>query len=362
MESMIDIFWELLTNNSGTAWIAFAVSFGVVLAILLGLRKLLVRYFTRLAERTTTRIDDVLAQSLGRTKFIFLLLIALWFACRSLYLPVPLAKTLNVFVLLALFFQIGLWLNTILAYIVEHFVRLEIEEESSRLATSTALTFLGRLVLWSVLLLVALENLGVDVTSLVTGLGIGGIAVALAAQNILGDLFASLSILFDKPFVVGDFVVIDNLLGTVEHIGLKTTRVRSLSGEQLIFSNNDLLRSRIKNYKRMQERRMVFSVGVTYQTPPDKLRAIPDIVREAIESQEETRFDRCHFVSYGDFSLIFEIVYWVLRPDYNFALDVQQVVNLFLYERFEQEGIEFAYPTRTIYLASAEPGNAPVMN
>jgi len=174
MESMIDIFWELLTNNSGTAWIAFAVSFGVVLAILLGLRKLLVRYFTRLAERTTTRIDDVLAQSLGRTKFIFLLLIALWFACRSLYLPVPLAKTLNVFVLLALFFQIGLWLNTILAYIVEHFVRLEIEEESSRLATSTALTFLGRLVLWSVLLLVALENLGVDVTSLVTGLGVDG--------------------------------------------------------------------------------------------------------------------------------------------------------------------------------------------
>jgi small-conductance mechanosensitive channel len=229
-----------------------------------------------------------------------------------------------------------------------------VEGESTQIATSTALTFVGKLVLWSVALLLVLENLNFDVSALVASLGVGGIAVALAAQNILGDLFASLSILFDKPFVVGDFIFVGDMMGTVEKVGLKTTRVRSLFGEQLVFSNNDLLSSRIKNYKRMEERRVVFTLGVTYQTNAEQLELIPGIIKETIENQEKVRFDRSHFKGYGDFALLFETVYWVTDPDYNLYMDIQQRINLELFRHFEEQGIEFAYPTQTIHLAAGQ--------
>ena len=195
-----------------------------------------------------------------------------------------------------------------------------------------------------------LDNLGYNVTALIAGLGVGGVAVALAVQNILGDLFASLSILFDKPFVVGDFLIVDEHMGSVEHVGLKTTRVRSLSGEQLIFSNSDLLKSRLRNYGRMYERRVAFQTGVTYETPREKLKLIPGIMRAAIEAQQKTRFDRSHFAAYGDFSLNFETVYYVLGPDYNLYMDIQQAINLQIHEQFEAAGIEFAYPTQVLHL------------
>jgi small-conductance mechanosensitive channel len=202
-------------------------------------------------------------------------------------------------------------------------------------------------------LLVALDNLGIDVTALVAGLGIGCVAVALSVQNILGDLFASLSIILDKPFVIGDFLIIDDYMGSVEYVGLKTTRVRSLSGEQLIFSNSDLLKSRIRNYGRMFERRVVFSIGVTYDTSREKLRRIPGIIREAIEAEDKTRFDRSHFMNYGDYSLQFETVYYVLSADYNSYMDIQQAIYFAIHEAFEQEGIEFAYPTQTLFVTQA---------
>ncbi len=179
------------------------------------------------------------------------------------------------------------------------------------------------------------------------GLGVTGIAVALALQNILGDLFASLSIVLDKPFVVGDYIVVDTLQGTVERIGLKTTRVRSLSGEQIVFSNADLLKSRLRNFKRMQERRVAFTFGVTYQTPEALLTRIPGIVREVITPLPSTRFDRAHFQSFGEYALLFEVVYFVTTPDYALFMDIQQAINLGLLGRFRQEGIAFAYPTQT---------------
>ncbi|MEQ8215048.1 MAG: mechanosensitive ion channel family protein, partial [Smithellaceae bacterium] len=203
-------------------------------------------------------------------------------------------------------------------------------------------------------LLLILDNLGFNITSLVAGLGIGGVAVALAVQNILGDLFASLSIVIDKPFVVGDFIVIDQLRGTVEHVGLKTTRLRSLSGEQLIFSNNDLLKSRIQNFKRMTERRVVFGFGVTYQTPQDKLPLINGIVREIIEKQEHVNFDRVHFKEFGNSALNFEVVYIVKDQDYNLYMNIQQAINLEMFRRFQEEKIEFAYPTQTLFVQHEE--------
>jgi small-conductance mechanosensitive channel len=207
-------------------------------------------------------------------------------------------------------------------------------------------------------LLLALDNLGVDITALVAGLGVGGIAVALAVQNVLGDLFASLSITLDRPFVLGDFIIVGDYLGNVERIGVKSTRLRSLGGEQIIVSNADLLNSRVRNYGRMDERRVLFTLGVTYETPRKKLERIPAMVREIIEHQQHARFDRCHFAKYGDFALGFEAVYYVLSPDYNLYMDIQQAINFAIHAAFEDAQIEFAYPTQKLWMAQVAQTSA----
>lgn len=224
---------------------------------------------------------------------------------------------------------------------------------SAAAGSLTGLRWLILLVAYALILLLALQNAGVDVTSLIAGLGIGGIAVALAMQNILGDLFASLTIALDKPFVIGDFIVVGSEMGTVENIGLKTTRVRSLSGEQLVFGNADLLSSRIRNYKRMTERRVVFGFGVVYDTPPETIEAISAIVRRAVEAQANVRFDRCHFYRFGASSLDFEAVYFINSPDYNAHMDAQQAVHLAIARAFRERHIEFAFPTQTVYVAAS---------
>ncbi len=214
---------------------------------------------------------------------------------------------------------------------------------------------IGRIALhgfiWAALLLMFLDHAGFDVTALVAGLGIGGIAVALAVQNLLGDLLASVSIAMDKPFVVGDFLIVGTEKGTVENIGIKTTRLRSLSGEQIVVSNADLLASRIQNYGRMYERRTGVTIGVTYDTPRAKLELIPGMIKAAIEARgAQARFDRAHFARYGDFSLDFEYVYYVTSPDYAIYMDVQQAINLDIHKAFEDSGISFAFPTQTLYV------------
>jgi small-conductance mechanosensitive channel len=205
--------------------------------------------------------------------------------------------------------------------------------------------------IWMIALLFLLDNLGVKISAVVAGLGIGGIAVALASQAILGDLFSYFVIFFDKPFEVGDFVIIGDKMGVVEHIGIKTTRIRALGGEQMVFSNTDLTNARVHNYKKMEERRVEFKLGVVYDTTADKLRAIPKIVQAAVEKLEGTKFDRGHFFAYGNFSLNFEFVYYVTGADYNIYMDIQQDINLTIFEAFAAEGIEFAFPTQTIYMA-----------
>jgi small-conductance mechanosensitive channel len=251
--------------------------------------------------------------------------------------------------------QGALWGNVALQFGLTHYLKSRATDDAAAATTISAGRFVGALVLWSVALLLALDNLGVDVTALVAGLGIGGIAVALAAQNILGDLFASLSIVMDQPFVLGDFIVVGDKLGTVEKIGLKTTRLRSLSGEQLIFSNTELLKSTIRNYKRMFERRVLFELGVVYQTPHEKLARIPGLIRAIVETQQRVRFDRAHFKAFGDSALVFETVYFVLSPEYNDYMDIHQAVNLAIVAKFAQEQIEFAYPTQTLYVQREAP-------
>ncbi|MDR7513126.1 MAG: mechanosensitive ion channel family protein, partial [Armatimonadota bacterium] len=290
---------------------------------------------------------------------LFLLLLALSAGAYALALPPRADRLLAVAVMLAVLLQVGAWGNALIGFLLARHVRLRLEQDAAAATTMAAFGFLGRLALWTLLFFVALGNLGVNITALVAGLGVGGIAVALAVQNILGDLFASFTIVLDKPFVIGDFIVIGEHAGTVEHIGLKTTRVRSLSGEQIIFANNDLLSSRVRNFKRMYERRVVFTIGVTYQTPLAKVEAIPGMLREIVEAQPLARFDRAHFKAYGDFALVFEVVYFVRDPAFNVYMDVQQAINLEIGRRFAAQGVEFAYPTQTVYLArSAAAGSA----
>lgn len=337
-------------NNSILEWL---IALGLAVIVFIGLKivkSLLQHKLAQLAKKTKTDIDDLVVTVLKRTKFFFPLVLALFSASHLLNLPKMIAGIFYTLFIMTLLLQGGIWGVGIISFITDRYKREKLAADAASVTTFSALGFLGKIVLWSAILLLALDNLGFNITTLVAGLGISGIAIALAVQSILGDLFASLSIVLDKPFVLGDFIIVDNHLGSVEHIGLKTTRIRSLSGEQLIFSNNDLLQSRIRNFKRMAKRRRIFMLGVTYQTPAEKLEKIPGMIKEMIEAQELTSFDRAHFKDFGDFSLNFEVVYWISSPDYNQYMDTQQAINLLIYNRFAEEGIEFAYPTQTLFM------------
>jgi small-conductance mechanosensitive channel len=339
--------YELL-DNTVQAWLSFLAVTSAALTVAYLFKRLAISRISRLAAQTSFEWDDALAEVLRRTHALFLLIVAFFLGSLVLALPDGVRQGMFTAIAVTVVVQGGLWLNAIMLFWLRRYIEQRKKTDPASAATVNAAGFIARLILWSVVLLLVLDNLGFDVTALVAGLGVGGIAVALAIQNILGDLFASLSIVLDKPFIIGDFLIIGDFMGSVEYIGLKTTRLRSLSGEQLVFSNNDLLGSRIRNYGRMYERRVVFKLGVTYQTPREKLSGIPAIIREAVETRDNTRFDRSHFQAYGDFSLNFESVYYVSSPDYNVYMDIQQAINLRIHERFEQEGIEFAYPTQTL--------------
>jgi small-conductance mechanosensitive channel len=334
-------------NEIRTWLIALAVAIGTLVALRLVEQVLIVRV-GRLTQKTHTIIDDVVIGALRKTKLIYLLIVSIFVGSIWLSLPQEVRSPLWKVTIVATIIQAGVWLSTALQVWLENYQKDE--TDGADRMTMNALSFLGRIALWATVLLLILDNLGVDVTALVAGLGIGGIAIALAVQNVLSDLFASLSIVLDKPFIPGDFVVVGDMAGSVEHIGIKTTRIRSISGEQLVFSNTDLLGSRIRNFGRMHERRVVFSLGVTYQTPADKLERIPGLIKTAIESQERVRFDRSHFASYGDSALNFETVYYVESSDYATHMDILQTVNLTIYRSFAAEGIEFAYPTQTLFV------------
>ena len=341
---------EILGNAPG----AWASSLGAAMVTYVALRLLagvLVSRLARLARSTRTRWDDIVTHALRKTKGLVLLIVALYAGTLPLELPERLTSFVQHLAVIAFLVQAGLWISAGIQQWIEVHREERAAEDAAAVMTMNVIGIAVRITLWSMVLLLALDNLGVDVTALVAGLGVGGIAVALALQNILGDLFASLSIVLDKPFVLGDFLKVDDMLGSVEQIGLKTTRVRSLSGEQLVFSNTDLLNSRIQNFGRMFERRVVFEIGVTYDTERELLEKIPGIIREAIESHgDDVRFDRAHFARYGDFALEFEIVYYVMGPDYNAYMDIQEAVNLEIHRRFADAGIDFAYPTQTVFV------------
>lgn len=359
------LFQREFFGNTLERWILAAGIAAGALIVLTIVQKLVARRAGGyLAQRSHVSAAFV-GRLLQRTTWWLVFVVSMWLGAQALALSEGAHRLLRIVVVATLAVHAIRWAVEFVEFGLQAFLAHRRErhglEDADLTTAAPAVRFLGRLVAIVAIVLLALQNVGVDVTAMIAGLGVGGIAVALAVQNILGDLFGSLSIVLDKPFVVGDFIVVGPQAGTVEKIGLKTTRIRSLSGEQLIFANSDLLGSRIQNYKRMQQRRIVFGFGVSYATPMDVVADIPGIVRTAVESQARTRFDRAHFKAFGESSLDFEAVYWMLDPDFNQYMDVQQAINLAIGRRFAERGIEFAHPVRRVVVVNqaAEEGAPP---
>lgn len=346
-------------KNPVSDWVIAAAALVVIFSVTRISKAILLKQFKRLAADNGTPWYDIAIKLLECIHFLFLLIAAIYAGSLFLKLPDAATDTLEKVFLITLLLQAGRLVSQGIRSSFEHYRRQQVQRNADAVTMLSSVSFLLRVLLWILLLLVALDNFGVNITALVAGLGVGGVAVALAVQNLLGDMLASFSIVLDKPFVIGDFIIVGEHMGTVEYVGLKTTRIRSLSGEQMIFANQDLLSSRIHNYKRMFERRVVFSIGVLYQTPVEKIEMIPGMIKKIVEGQRPVRFDRAHFKEYGAYALNFEIVYWVLDPDYTIYMDIQQAINLAIFRQFAQEGIEFAYPTQTLFVQpESEPGAA----
>jgi small-conductance mechanosensitive channel len=343
-------------------WSLFAVAAGaaaLVLTVLWFARGLARRQHVRLARTEATELLEIPLLAASRTTLAFMLVVAAYAGLTTLGLEGRSAEWALRILTIAIFWQAGLWVSTAAVAWLDHRRKTTLKEDKAVAGSIGIIRFVARVLIWGMVLMLTLENLGVDITALVAGLGIGGIAVALAMQNVLGDLLASLSITLDQPFVLGDFLIVGDHMGSVEYIGIKTTRLRSLTGEQIVMSNADLLSSRVRNYGRMYERRIVFALGVAYETPREKLKRIPPLLREIIEAQDGVRFDRAHFAKYGDFSLDFEIVYYVQSPDYGRYMDAQQAINFRIHEAFEDLGVQFAYPTQTLWIAGGPAASQP---
>ncbi len=300
-------------------------------------------------KKISTTLDDFLIQAVKKKLLPLLYFGAFYLSIRGLALSSVLYKSINVLGLILLAIFGARFLLTMIEYILKTYWAKKGMEAAKKQSLDGIITVI-KVVVWGFAVIVLLDNLGIKISALVAGLGIGGIAIALAAQAVLGDLFSYFTIFFDRPFEIDDFIIVGDYLGTVEHIGIKTTRIRSLSGEQLVFSNSDLTNSRLRNYKRMDKRRVDFKLGVTYETDLEQLKEIPAMIANIIKSVDDVVFDRAHFFSYGDFSLVFDVVYYVLSSDYNKYMDIQQEINFKIKEEFEKRKIEFAYPTQTLYL------------
>ncbi|MBN2007495.1 MAG: mechanosensitive ion channel family protein [Anaerolineae bacterium] len=346
-----DLLHQTFLGNTLARW-GIALSAGIgIWVVLRGLRQLLVRRLARQYAHTQAILDDLVYHLSKRTWVYLKIVCVLYIFSWVLDINPEIRAVVHTLSLLLSLTQIALWGTDAITLWTQHRAAARTVDDGDT-ARVTVLGRIAKVVLWGILLLLALDNVpGIQVNTLIASLGIGSMAVALAAQSILSDLFASLTIVFDKPFEIGDFISVGDYTGAVEHIGLKSTRLRSTTGEQLVFSNSDLLGSRIRNYKHMTQRRVTFSLGVSPETSYEKLTRIPGMLQAIVEAQPETKFERAHFKAYGDFTLDFEVVYIVLTGEYLRFMDTQQAINLGIYRQFAEAGIELPYPTQTLLVA-----------
>lgn len=343
-------YWQI--SYFGNTLDRYAIGLTIFLVGLVGfgvLQRVVLHHLERLSERTETSVDNILIRIARSFRPPFYSFLAFYIAAQYLHLRPWLGSAVTAVLIAWVTYRVIGAVQIVIDFAIEK--RLSDEDSRGARMAFRNLSIIGKVALWSIGLLLILSNFGVNVTSLIAGLGIGGVAIAFALQNILGDLFSSFAIYFDKPFEVGDFVIVGEHLGTVERIGIKSTRLRSLDGEEIVISNAELTSTRIRNFKKMEKRRVAFGFGVLYETPVERLREIPSLVRGIVEGIDGTAFDRAHWKSFGDSSLDFEVVYFIDSADYNRYMDVQQEINLKLKEALESRGVGFAYPTRTVYLA-----------
>jgi len=322
------------------------------------LRGRVMKILHRWTSRTKNKYDDLVVDIATRFIIPYAYLAVNYSIISQLQLPPKVVRILEVAMLVITVWYVVRLINAIVHGVMLAYMKHR-NETDMRIRQLTGVLLIVKLVIWIVGIVLLIDNLGYNVTTIIAGLGVGGIAIALAAQNILSDLFSYLVIFFDKPFEVGDYIVVGNNSGVVEKIGVKTSHVRSLDGQQLVMPNAEMVKTVIHNHKRLERRRVVFSIGVVYNTEPEKLRQVPDIIRSIIKKHKQTTFDRAHFKSFGEFSINYEIVYYVESADYLVYMDTHHAVCLEIIEQFRDQEIRFALPTQTLFINSDETGHQP---
>ena len=348
---MNEILTTPLWGNTISKWLTALIIIIVLFAIIKIFKVYIFKRLKKWAAATATSWDEFAMEVIEKNILPLLYISTVYFALQTLALGLRAKKILHTAYMIAItFFVIKIIIAAFEKFVLS-FIKRDQDSESKE-KQAGGLIAIVNIIIWLLGAVFLIDNMGYNVTTIVAGLGVGGIAIALAAQTVLGDLFSYFVIFFDRPFEIGDFVTVGTDSGVIEYIGIKTTRIRTLNGEQLVCSNTDLTNSRLRNFKRMERRRIVFAIRVTYQTTDMQLRDIPGIVGEIIASKDKLSYDRGHFSGFGDFSLNFEFVYYVDDPDYNFYMDAQQAVYLEIFSAFTEKGIELAYPTQTIQIES----------
>lgn len=340
---------RVLWGNTVSAYLVAAAGILVAWIILSLTRKKLLVLLRKLAAKTSFTMDDLVVEAAEKFLIPYLYLLVNYNIILQLNLSAKTDKVLGAAMMVVTAWYLIRAINFIFHRLVILYIQKK-NEPPNRIAQVDGMLMVAKAALWIVGAIAVADNLGYDVTAIIAGLGVGGIAIALAAQSILGDLFSYIVIFFDKPFEIGDFIILNNNAGVVEKIGIKTSHIRSLDGQQLVMPNAEMTKAVIQNFKRLERRRVVFSIGVVYNTPAEKLRRIPAMIKGIVSAQPSVDFDRAHMKGFGDFSVLYEIVYYINSPDYVLFMDTQQEICLRMFEQFEAAGIEFAYPTQTLYL------------
>lgn len=354
MEELLD---QVYYNNTIREYlIALSViAGGLILALIF--KSVIVSRLKRWAASTEGTWDDFIVESVSRFVLPILQWIIVYWGIHLLRLSDQAERVIEIITSILITFYVLRLISSVVLMLLRAEVKRR-EHGDEKMKQLGGLIMVVNIIIWLLGLVFLLSNWGIEVTPIIAGLGIGGIAIALAAQNILGDLFSYFVIFFDRPFEAGDFIIVDDKMGTIEYVGIKTTQIRALGGEQIIIGNSNLTNSRIHNYKRMARRRIVFAIDVEYGTPMETLKRIPGVLRDAVEQQKLVTFDRAHFASYKDWSLRFEVVYYVLSADYNVYMDTQQQINFLIYQEFERLKIAFAFPTQSL-MVKTDPGKEP---
>lgn len=338
---------NIIFNNTIINWMIAGFVFVVTIITLKLFRQMVILYIKKVAEKTRNKIDDIIIEAIEKIHWPFYVIVSFYFALKFLKVYELLQNwSFYIFLICIVFYSIK-FLSSLIDLGAQTIINNS-QENQEDIGVIKFLKNIVKIILWISSVVLILANMGYNVTSLVAGLGIGGMAIALAAQNILSDLFNSLVIYFDKPFRVGDFIVVGNQSGRVKYIGIKTTRIEVPQGEELVISNTEMTNAQVRNFGVMQKRRFTINLGVVYHTPIEKLKKIPELVKKIIQAEQKTGDKRVHFKKFGDFSLIFEIVFYVNSSNYVESLDIKEKINLAILEKFRKEEIDIAFPTQTI--------------